>query len=85
MFRRFTYPDIFRPFTLYCDDYHDGKTRAKKFVEIQFSGMWANCFSGEDNRDNFFPLESVVKITYTYYDWLKKKRVNQTIYKRNKK
>ncbi len=82
MFRRFTYTEISRPFTLYCDDYHDGEIRAKKFVEIQFSGMWANCFSGEDNRDDFCPLESVVKITYTYYDWLKKKKVNQIIYKR---
>lgn len=82
MFRRFTATEIFRPFTVYCDDYTDGKTRKKQFVEVQFSGMWANCFCGENNYDDYCPIDKVVKITYTYYDWLKKKKVNQIIYKR---
>lgn len=82
MFRKFTYTDIRRPFTLYCDDYTDGIIRKHRFEMIHFSGEWANCFSGADNRDDFFILKSVVKITYTYYDWLKKKKVNQIIYKR---
>lgn len=82
MFRRFVAPEIDKPFTLYCDDYSDGYVRKEQFQEIQFSGNWANCFSGERNQDDFCPLESVVKITYTYYDWMKKRKINQIIYKR---
>lgn len=82
MFRKFTAPEISRPFTVYCDDYSDGITRKHEFTAVQFSGKWANCFSGKDNRDDFYPLETVVKITYTYYDWVNKKKVNQVVYKR---
>lgn len=82
MFKRFTAPLIDTPFIIYCDDYSDKKVRKHKFAEVQFSGDFAKGICGEYNFNNVFPLESIVKITYTYYDWLKKKRVNQIIYKR---
>lgn len=83
MFRRFTAKEIERPFTAYCDCYPDKKVRKSSYTEIQFSGIWANCFGGEHNwNDESFELSGIVKITYTYYDWLKKRKVNQIIYKR---
>lgn len=82
MFKRFTATEISRPFTVYCDDYTDGKVRKQQFVEVQFSGEYCKMFCGEFNDDDLAPLESIVKITYTYYDWLKKRKVNQIIYKR---
>lgn len=82
MFRRFVAQEIDRPFTVYCDDYTDGYVSSEQFVEVQFSGEWCNCFCGKGCRDTTAPLKTIVKITYTYYDWLKKKRVNQVVYKR---
>lgn len=82
MFKRFTAPEIDRPFTVYCDDYTDGSIHKKSFTEIQFSGEWCNCFYNNNCQNEIFPLESIVKIVYTYYDWLKKRKVNQVVYKR---
>ena len=82
MYRKFIAPEINRPFTLYFRSYRE-KIRGLKFTEIKFSGEFADCFGGEGiygNTHHFF-LDEVVKITYTYYDWLKKRKVNQVIYK----
>lgn len=82
MFRRFTATEISRPFTVYCDDYSNGYVSKEQFAEVQFSGDWANCFCGDKCRNEYHPLKSIVKITYTYYDWLKKRKINQVVYKR---
>lgn len=83
MYRRFTYSEIDRPFKIYLDSSHK-PIRSLKFTEIRFSGEFADCFGGEGRYDetHHFYLNEVVKITYTYYDWLKKKKVNQIIYKK---
>lgn len=83
MYKRFTAPVIERPFTFYCDDYADGKVRTQTFQEVQLSKEWAKCFNDGDCEEICL-TSTVVKITYTYYDWFKKRKINQVIYKRSK-
>lgn len=82
MYRRFTKHEIDMPFTVYLDLSHK-PIRSLKFTEIKFSGEFADCFGGEKyNETHHFYLNEVIKITYTYYDYLKRKKVNQIIYKK---
>lgn len=84
MYRRFTFCEIDRPFKIYIKDLPNKPIHSLKFSEIRFSGEFADCFGGEGkyNETHHFYLNEVVKITYTYYDWLAKKKVNQIIYKK---
>jgi hypothetical protein len=82
MYRRFIAPEIDRPFTIFVRE-HKTPLISRKFCEIKFSGMFADCFGGERNfNDEHYELNDVVKITYTYYDWMKKRKINQIIYKK---
>lgn len=84
MYKKFVAPIIDEPFTIYCDDYSDKKVRKQCVDKIVFTGEWAYYYHNELGYDSYSPLMSIVKVTYTYYDWMKKRKITQIIYKRNK-